>query len=310
MAKATDHDRLAVLAPSSEQTIGRGATVPFRDGDSVSQPVLDLGPEPATRPAWLATMWDHRQVIYVLARKDFHVRYKRASFGVAWALAVPALQATVLIVVFSRLIRPIGHGVPYGAYVLSGIFPWTYLSTTLPPGSTSIVDGVGLTDKVWFPRAILPLIPCLSGLVGLMISMVLILIGAPLLGSPPTLSLLLLIPACLLLVMITMGICLVSSAMQVYFRDVRFIVGAAMMVWMYATPIMYPESAIGHLAKFTDLNPMTGVITLFHLAVVGQAASNRSWHWSVAFSVAVTAVLLAVGLEVQRRYDRVFVDLL
>jgi lipopolysaccharide transport system permease protein len=308
MAEPTDPDRLAVLVPSSEQDIG--VTVAPRDDGPASQPVLDLGPEPATRSAWLATMWDHRQVMYVLARKDFHVRYKRASFGVIWALAVPALQATVLIVVFSHLIRPIGHGVPYGPYVLSGIFPWTYLSTTLPAGSTSIVDGVGLTDKVWFPRAILPLIPCLSGLVGLVISMILVLIGAPILGSPLTLSILLLVPACLLLVLITMGICLVTSAMQVYFRDVRFIIGAAMMVWMYGTPIMYPESAIGHLAKFIDLNPLTGVITVFHLAVVGQAASNRSWYWSVAVSVAATAVLLVVGLEMQRRHDRVFVDLL
>lgn len=274
----------------------------------VSQPVLDLGPKAATRRVWLAAMWDHREVIYVLARKDFQVRFKRASLGVLWAVAVPLLQATVLVVVFSRLIRPIGHGVPYGAYVLSGILPWTYFSSTLSPGATSIIDGVGITDKVWFPRAILPLVPCLSGLVGLAISMVLILIGAPILGAPVGLNWLLLIPACLLLVCFSIGICLVTSALQVYFRDVRFIVLALLTVWLYATPIMYAESGVGSISTYLNFNPMTGVMALFHIAVVGQAASNQSWHWAIAFSAAVTVVLLVVGSEVQRRYDRLFVD--
>lgn len=273
------------------------------------QPVLDLGSEPATRRAWLATMRDHREVIYVLARKDFQVRFKRASLGVLWAVAMPVLQAVVLVVIFSHLIH-VKSGVPYGAYVLSGILPWTYFASTLPSGCTSIVDGAGLTDKVWFPRAILPLVPCLSGLVSLAISMVLLLIGAPLLGANLGVHLLLLVPACLLLFSITTGLSLVTAALQVYFRDVKFIVNAALMVWMYATPIMYAQSGVGGVANYLDFNPLTGVITVFHLAVVGEAASNHSWHWPVAISVTVTLVLLIVGVEAQRRYDRVFVDLL
>lgn len=285
-----------------------GDAPPVRNPSSESQPVLELGPKPATRRAWLATMWGHREVTYVLARKDFQVRFKRASLGVLWAAAVPLLQATVLVIVFSRLIRPIGHGVPYGAYVLSGILPWTYFSSTISPGATSIMDGVGITDKVWFPRAILPLVPCLSGLVGLGISMVLVLIGAPILGAAVGPNLLLLIPACLLLVSFTIGVCLVSSALQVYFRDVRFIVLASLTVWLYATPIMYAESSVRSISTYLNFNPMTGVMALFHIAVVGQAASNQSWRWAVAFSAAVTIVLLIIGAEVQRRYDRIFVD--
>jgi lipopolysaccharide transport system permease protein len=163
---------------------------------------------------------------------------------------------------------------------------------------------------VWFPRVILPLVPCLSGLVGLGISIVLILIGVPLLGAHLGVRLLLLVPASLLLVSITIGFGLVTSALQVYFRDVRFMVNAALLVWMYATPIMYPQSAVGSLGRWLDLNPLTGVITLFHLATVGTAASSESWHRPVAVSVAVTIVLLVAGIEAQRRHDRVFVDLL
>jgi lipopolysaccharide transport system permease protein len=270
------------------------------------QPVLDLGPEPFSLREWLATMWGHRGVVFVLARKDFNVRYKRASLGVLWAIVVPLLQATVLVFVFSHLIHT-GSRIPYGAFVLSGILPWTYFVSNLPAGVTSIVDGTGLTDKVWFPRAILPLIPCLSGLVGLSISMVLMLVGTPILGAHFGIRVLLLVPACLLLVSFTCSIALLASALQVYFRDVRFIISAMLMVWLYATPIMYPASSVGHLGPYLDFNPMTGVVTLFHMAILGPIAP---WHRAVAVSVGVTALLAAAGIAVHRRYDRLLVDLL
>jgi lipopolysaccharide transport system permease protein len=251
-------------------------------------------------------MWDHRGVIWVLARKDFHVRFKRATLGVLWAVAVPALQATVMVFVFSHFIHTKSH-IPYGAYVLSGILAWSYFLSTLPAGVTSIVDGAALTDKVWFPRAILPLVPCLSGLVGLGISMILLLIGTPILGAHFGLRILLLIPACLLLVTFTASIALVTSALQVYFRDVRFIVSALLMVWLYATPIMYPETAVGSLGPYLDFNPMTGVIALFHLAILGPV---QPLHRAVIVSLITTVALLVIGIEAQRRRDRVLVDLL
>jgi lipopolysaccharide transport system permease protein len=279
-----------------------------RDPASV-QPVLDLGAEPASWRDWLSTLWGHRGVIWVLARKDFQVRFKRATFGVMWAVAAPLLQATVLIFVFSHIVH-IGSRVPYGAYVLSGILGWSYFTSNLPTAVTSIIDGSGLTDKVWFPRAILPLVPCLSGLVGLGIAMILLLIGAPLLGGTVGPNLLLLIPACALFVSLTIAIALVTSALQVYFRDVRWLVSALLMVWLYATPIMYPQSAVGKLGPLLDLNPMTGVVTLFHLAVLGQTGSNGSWHRPVAISIFSAIALTLIGIEAHRRRDRVFVDLL
>lgn len=285
---------------------------PETAGAAVSQPpqpVLELGPEPESRREWLSELWGHRGVMWVLARKDFHVRFKRASLGVLWAVAVPAVQAAVLTLVFSHFIRLHSH-LPYGAYVLSGVLGWSYFTNTLPGGVTSIVDGTGLTDKVWFPRAILPIVPCLSGLVGLGISMVLLLIAAPILGAHVDVHLLILIPACALLVIMTAAMALVGSALQVYFRDVRFIVGAMLMVWMYATPIMYPQTALGKLGPWLDFNPMTGVIALFHLAILGQTGSPTSWYRPVAISLGVAAVLAVIGLEAQRRHDRPFVDLL
>lgn len=242
----------------------------------------------------------------VLARKDFQVRYKRATLGVLWAVAVPAIQAAVMIVVFSHFVHA-RNGVPYGAYVLSGILPWTYFSSSLSVTVTSIVEGASLNDKLWFPRALLPIVPCLSGLIGLAISLVILLIVAPLAGATLQLRVLLLIPACLLLVAFLVGLSLVLSALQVYYRDVCFLVVAALSVWIYATPILYQKSQVGGLAPWLDLNPMTGIIALFHIAVIG---THESWQRSVAISIAVTLALLVAAVETHRRHDRLLVDLL
>jgi lipopolysaccharide transport system permease protein len=269
------------------------------------QPVLELEPGATPRREWLTSMWEHRGVILVLARKDFQTRYKRASFGVLWAVLVPLLQASVLIFVFSHFVH--AKGISYAAFVLSGILSWSYFAMVLPAGTTAIVDGTTITEKLWFPRAILPLIPCISNLVGLGISMVILLIGAPLVGAHPDLHLLLLIPACLLLVVFVMSLTMALSALQVYFRDVRFIVYAALTVWLYATPIMYPKARVGSLAPWLDFNPMTGIISLFHVAVIGR---DGSWIRALVVSLISTAVLLVVAMEAQRRHDRLFVDLL
>jgi lipopolysaccharide transport system permease protein len=245
-------------------------------------------------------------VIWVLARKDFQARYKRATFGVLWAVAVPLLQAAVLILVFSHFVHA-GSGVSYGAFVLSGIVAWSFLASNLPTGATAIVEGSGLTDKVWFPRAILPIVPCLSGLVGLGISVALLVVVAPLLGAPFGPKILILIPACALLICFTIALTMVLAALQVYFRDVRFIVTAGLVIWLYATPIMYPQSVVGSLGPWLDFNPFTGIVSLFHMAVLGGTAG---WVRPVVVSLAATCLLLGAAVEAHRRYDRLFVDLL
>jgi lipopolysaccharide transport system permease protein len=268
--------------------------------------VVEIGATPAALRQWLRAVWAYRGVLWMLARKDFQVRYKRASLGVAWAVAVPLLQAAVLAVVFSRLVR-VPTDVPYAPFVFAGIVCWSYFSGATQTSVSSIVDGAGLTDKVWFPRALLPIVPCLTNLVGLAVSLAALLVIAPLLGAPVTLWLLVLVPATLLLVAFTVALGLVLSALDVYFRDVKFLVTAALLVWIYVTPILYPASAVGRLGPWLDFNPMTGIVDLFHLAVVGSAGP---WHRAVIVTGAATVALLLAGVEGHRRYDRLFVDLL
>lgn len=261
---------------------------------------------PDSPRAWTTELWRHRAVLGMLARADFHVRYKRASFGVAWAVIVPLVQAAVIAIVFSRIVR-LGTGSDFTVYVLSGVLPWSYFAQTVTVGSTSIVDGAGLSDKVWFPRALLPIVPSLANTVGLVISLVVLLGVMPLLGADIGRRVVLLVPAVLMLVGFTVGLTMTLSALHVYFRDVRFLVQAVMMVWFYITPIAYPPELLGRLETVIDLNPMTGVVTMFRMATLGV---DDGWQRPVLIALLVTVTLLVVGAEAQRRHDRLFVDLL
>lgn len=269
-------------------------------------PILHVDGRPMRRRDWIGAMWAHHEVISILSRSDFHVRYKRASFGVLWAVGIPVLQATVLGVVFSRLLR-FETDFAYGPFVLAGVVVWSYFAMAIGVGSTAIVEGAGLTDKVWFPRGILALVPCLSGLVGLGISLLVLVPAIPLLGGELTPRVLLLVPSAGLLLLFTSSLALVLSALHVTYRDVKFLVAAALLVWFYVTPVIYAQEQIGRLRGWLDLNPLTGIVNLFHLATTpGAAVSGRS----LVVAVAATAALLWVAVEQHRRADRTFVDLL
>jgi lipopolysaccharide transport system permease protein len=268
--------------------------------------VLELEARPETRRAWLGDLWAHRDVLDMLARKDFQTRYKRASFGIVWAVFVPLLQAAILAVVFSRVVR-VGSGKSFAVYVMSGVVAFSYFSSVVSASSTAIVDGAGLTDKVWFPRAMLVVVPALSNLIALAVTTIAVLVAMPIFGIHIGAQILLFVPAVLLLVGLSIGLGLVLGALDVYFRDVKFMVLAAMMVWIYVTPILYPQKLLRGIGPWLDANPLTGVVVLFHMATVG---SGGPWVRPVMVSIAVTLVLLVIGAEAQRRHDRLFVDLL
>ena len=253
-------------------------------------------------------LWQFRGVLVALSQKDFQVRYKRAALGVLWSVAMPVLQSVVLVYVFSRVGRfGSGHTFSYAGFVLAGMGPWVYVSTSIVASTTAIVEAAGLTDKVWFPRAILTLVPPGANLVMLAASSVILLVALPWLGVSLGLRLALLLPAAALAVAFACAVGMVLGAMYVYFRDLKFLVQAFVLVWLYLTPIVYPASALGSDARWLDFNPLTGIVGLFQHAAVGAPGPSLR---AVAISLATTSVLLVVAVAVHRRYDRLFVDLL
>lgn len=265
---------------------------------------ITLTSAPVRWGAWWADVWSHREVFNVLARKEFQTRYKRASLGLIWAVALPLLQGAVMAFVFSR-VSPAATGDAFALYVISGTVAWAYFTATINTAATSIVDGSGLADKVWFPRIVLAVVPSAANAIGLVVSVLTLVVAVPFLDGELAPRLLLLVPACALLVSFTTSLSLVLSALHVFFRDTKFLVQAALLVWIWMTPIVYRRSAFEGLSRWLDLNPMTGVVSLFHRAVAPDA---DPWGRAVLVSIGVTAVLAIAGLAAQRHNDRCFVD--
>lgn len=271
-------------------------------------PVLRLDEHPDSVRGWMQGLWRFRGVLAALARKDFQVRYKRTALGILWSIAMPLVQSVAMIFVFSRVGGfGTGQGYSYAGYVLAGMVPWVYVSTCIGASTTAIVEGAGLTDKVWFPRAILALVPSCSNLVLLGASILILFVELPIVGVPLRPRLLLLVPAAALAVAFCAALGMVLGALYVYFRDLKFAVMAAQLVWLYVTPVVYPLSALGPAGRVLDLNPLTGIVGLFQTAAVGSPLPS---DLALGVSIGTTAVLAVLAVAIHRHHDRLFVDLL
>lgn len=251
-------------------------------------------------------VWRSRDLLRILAKKDFFVKYRRASFGLIWAVGLPLVQATVLSIVLTRIVR-FPTRIDFPVFVFSGILPWSQFSGSIASATNSIVDGSSLATKIYFPRAVLPLVVVRSNLYGFIPGLALLVLMALLFGVSLGPSLLLLIPGTLLLILLASSFALVLSALQVYFRDVRHVVAAIMLPWFWGSGVFYPLERLGDLARWIELNPAVGVLQLFRASL---GAAGTGWERSVFISVGWSAALLVAAGFLHRKYDRVFVDLL
>lgn len=255
----------------------------------------------------LRGLWEKRSLIRLLARRDFHVRYRRASFGLLWVVAVPVIQAAVLSIIFSRVIR-VQVGTSYPVFMLSGLLPWLFFSMTVTAAVTSITGASGLAAKVYFPRAILPLVVVRSNLYGFGLRLAVVVAAAFVFGVGLSPSIVLIIPGIALMVALAAAFSLVFGALQVYFRDVAFIVTATTQAWFWGSAVFYPITIVpeGPLRSLMRANPATGMVDLFRAAIVGVAPD-----WAlILYAVAWIAGLLGLAALLYRRFDRVFTDLL
>ena len=270
------------------------------------QPGIELRGERTPISRLLRDLWRSRELMRTLARKDFYVRFRRASFGMLWAIGLPLVQAVVLAVIFSRIVR-FETGVPYTVFVLSGVLPWTFFSTAVNAGTMAIVEGSELATKIYFPRAVLPIVSVWSGFYGYVPALVILLGLAAVLGASLGPELLLMFPATLLLLTLCTGFALVLAGLQVYFRDMRYVVTAALLPWFWASGVIYPLDVLGTLGKWLELNPAVGMIDFYRASLGG---AQPGWGSRALIAAGWAIVLHAVALPMYCRRDRVFVDLL
>lgn len=270
---------------------------------------------PGTTPSLLLReIWASRQLIGVLARKDFLVRYRRTSLGLIWAVVLPAVQAIVLAVVFSHIIGTThrlggvsgGRTTAYGVFIFAAMVPWSFFNAALSAGSTSVVDGTGLARRIYFPRVVLPLVAVGTAVYPLVITSVILLAMEGVLGPTPGLRTLWMIPGALMVIALAVSLSAFISAAHVYVRDLRYAVQAALLMLFYVTPVIYPADrlpvSIRHIVMAL---PTAGPIELFRRSI---GAADQDW-WGYVIGSGVWLVVVGVaGFVLHCSRDRVLTD--
>jgi lipopolysaccharide transport system permease protein len=254
----------------------------------------------------LDELWAYREVLYFLVWRDIKVRYKQTVLGAAWAIVQPFLTMVVFSVFFGRLAEIPSDGIPYPVFSYAALVPWSFFAHGLSQASNSVVGNARLVTKVYFPRLAMPIAMVLSGVVDFLLAFVVLLGMMLAFGITPTVHVFWL-PCFLLLALTTsLGAGLWLSAMNVRFRDVRYIVPFITQFWMFATPIAYPSSLLSEPWRMLyGINPMAGVVEGFRWALLGTDTAPGP----VIFVSSLAAlVLLVSGAFYFCRLERTFAD--
>jgi homopolymeric O-antigen transport system permease protein len=253
--------------------------------------------------------WRYRELLYFLARRDLAVRYKQTFFGVAWALVRPLLTMLIFTLVFGRLAKLPSEGAPYSLLVLSGMLPWFLFSSVLADASDSLVSNNSLVSKVYFPRLIMPASAAVVAVVDFAIGIVLLIAMMAVQGYPPALTLFTLPIFVALALGIALGLGLWCAAMNVRYRDFRFVIPFALMAGLYLSPIGFSSSVIPESWRLIySINPMVGVIEGFRWAVLGEAFKPHLD--ALVLSAVMATTLLLSGIWYFRRVERSFADVI
>jgi lipopolysaccharide transport system permease protein len=273
-----------------------------------SQKELIIEANHLNRQYWL-DLWRYRELLYFLAWRDILVRYKQTVIGIAWALLRPLATMLVFTVVFGNLAKLPSGGVPYPILVFSGLLPWQFFASALSETSSSLIDNANLVSKVYFPRLIVPISSVIVSFIDFAISGI-ILIGLMVwYGFIPGLEILTLPLFISLTFAAALGAGLWLSALNVKYRDFRYVVPFIVQLGLYISPVGFSSQIVTDGWRLLySLNPMVGVIDGFRWAILGGEA-NIYWPGFLV-SIVLVVVIFVSGLWYFRRTEESFADVI
>lgn len=252
-------------------------------------------------------LWQFRELIFFLAWRDVKVRYKQTLLGAAWAVLQPALMMVVFTIFFSRMAGLSTGDVPYPLFAFAGLLPWTFFATALTNGGNSVIGSERLITKIYFPRLAIPFASIGAATVDFAIAFAILLLLMPFWGFWPTATLLLVPLIFFIILLAALGMGTLLAALNVYYRDFRYVIPFLVQVGMFATPTVYMQPSgneTGIRALLMAANPMTSLIAAFRAAVLG---GNIPWS-SVGISTAMAVLLFLAGCLYFRRVEADFAD--
>lgn len=252
-------------------------------------------------------VWQYRELLYFFTWRDLKVRYKQATIGFMWAIFQPLFTMVIFSVFFGYLLKIPSNGVPYPIFVYAGLLFWQFFSASLSEISSILISNQSIITKVYFPRLTLPISAIITNFMDFIFAST-VLVGMMFyFGQIPNPLAIVVIPILILITfMFALGGGLFLAAINVKYRDVRFVLPFFIQLLLFVTPVIYPASIAGKYSWILAINPMTGVIQNARAVLLGTAPVNFTL---IGISFLVCAILLFVGVVYFKKVERYFADL-
>ncbi len=252
-------------------------------------------------------IWKYKELLYFFTWRDLKVRYKQTAIGVLWAVFQPFITMVVFSVFFGNLAKMPSDDIPYPIFVYVGLLFWQFFSHSLSQASASLINNQAIFTKTYFPRLILPISSTIPNFVDFVIA------GAILVGLmfyyhfTPTLIGLLVLPLLILITFIVAnGLGIILSAINVKYRDIRYVLPFFVQLLMFVTPVIYPVSILQNYSWILAINPMTGVIEAARASILGTTSIN--WMLLLISGIICLAALI-VGIIYFKKTEKYFADI-
>jgi lipopolysaccharide transport system permease protein len=254
----------------------------------------------------LKSIWAYRELLYFLTWRDVKVRYKQTLLGAAWAIIQPLFSMIIFTLFFGKLAKIPSDGVPYPLFAFAGLLPWTFFSNAVNNSGNSLVGSANLITKVYFPRMIIPGAAVAGGLVDFAVAFLVLAALMIYYGVALTLNLLMLPFLVLIVALLALGVGMLTSALNVKYRDIRHALPFAINLLMFITPIIYPSSMVpSPWRHFLNVNPLAGIIEAFRASLFG-----RPFNWqTLMYAAAATFALLIFSGFYFKSTERTFADI-
>lgn len=256
--------------------------------------------------AYLKKIFDYRELLWLWIMREIHARYKQSILGGLWAILQPFALMVVFSVIFSRFLQVPTEGIPYPVFSYSVLIFWTFFSTSISFGTNSLINNMGLLTKVYFPREILLLAAIGASLVDLGVASTVFVGMLIYYDVSITTTILWVFPLLLLQIILAYGAILIGSALNVFYRDIRFVVPLGLQLWLYVTPIMYPIGIIPESWRpYLAINPMVGIVQGYRNAILYGKAPDWAALWP---GVVITIAVFMLGYLYFKRVEWSFAD--
>ena len=251
-------------------------------------------------------LWLFRELFYILSWRDIKVRYKQTVIGAAWSILRPLLTTLIFTVVFNKVAKLGGPpGVPYAILVFTGMLPWQFFANALAEASNSLISNTNLISKVYFPRLIIPASSIITSLVDFAISFIILLGMLLYYQFVPDVKILLLPVFILLALMASLGIGLYITALNVKYRDFRYIIPFVIQIGLYVTPVGFSSNVVPDQWRFWySMNPMVGVVDGFRWCILGEPM----YLPGQILSISIILGFLFLGIWYFRKTEKSFAD--